>query len=185
MAFFMWAVGIAVFIGVVVAMIGMTVRSARGEAGGHFLDVTGPWDMRDRFYSGDVIALDRVGRRLGVMVPAGPVIVLFGDLVAVEVVQDGATVNRVGLVGQFGAATLGGVVMGPVGAVLGAASTGFDTQDRVRRIVLRVMTSLADRPVIEICVYEGEPLRAGGLVHNAYVMQADAWLDRLTASVAF
>lgn len=71
----------------------------------------------------------------------------FTDLIGVELIQDGSTINHTQRGSQITGAVVGGIVAGGVGAVIGGLSGSTKTTENIHEIYLRLVVNDKMNPV--------------------------------------
>jgi hypothetical protein len=78
----------------------------------------------------------------------------FEQIAAVEVVQNGATMTRTNRGSQLAGAALGGLALGPIGAVVGGLTGSTTSTGRIAALSLKVIVDDRANPVYSITVYQ-------------------------------
>ena len=74
----------------------------------------------------------------------------FQQLVAVEIEKDGATLDKTNRGSQIAGAAVGGVLLGPVGLLIGGLSGSRRHEATVKRIILKLYTNDLHTPVCKV-----------------------------------
>ena len=62
------------------------------------------------------------------------ILILFKDILSVEIIEDGVSVTRTSRRSQLGGALVGGVLAGGVGAIIGGTSGGKTTSENIIKV---------------------------------------------------
>ncbi|MEO7993787.1 MAG: hypothetical protein ABI743_05250 [bacterium] len=112
-------------------------------------------------------------------------VIPYGDLISVEVIEDGHTVkhHRTSRAAQAGGVLVGGLLLGPVGAVVGGLTAGKRTVDeqKVRKVILRITVADTSSPIFELPFLEWES-SAKSAEYIAARGKADHWYGVLHAA---
>lgn len=102
----------------------------------------------------------------------------FADLVAVEVLRNGTSLQKTNRGSQVAGAAVGAVLLGPVGLLLGGLTGSKRSVEKVDRLSLKIFTNDLIEPVHEIVFHN----MAGSKPDSFSVQQAskelDAWHGR-------
>jgi|GEM_PF-1844260 len=74
----------------------------------------------------------------------------YKDILASEVIIDGETVTRTSRTSQLGGALIGGVLTGGVGAIIGGLSGAKTSQEKVRKVQLKLIVNDIRDPILLI-----------------------------------
>lgn len=97
------------------------------------------------------LALDPV-RRKALTLPYGSILE-GANISAVEVVRDDFSLQKTNRGSQLAGAAIGGVVLGPVGLILGGVTGSKRTEEKTKEVVLRIYTNDLMRPFQDITFY--------------------------------
>jgi hypothetical protein len=106
----------------------------------------------------------------------------YDDLVSVELLEDGNSVTKTSRSSQAANAVIGGLLLGGVGAVVGALTSSSTTQNKVKRIDLHVIVSDSDNPSYVINFQDIEAAK-GGIINAVAIDQARTWIARLSGII--
>lgn len=101
-------------------------------------------------------------------------LVPYADIVSVELTEDGSSITKTSRSSQLGGALVGGVLLGGVGAVVGALTGSTKTSQKIKNVDLRVVIDDTKSPLHNVSFQNVEGAR-GGLIHNAALIQARHW----------
>lgn len=90
------------------------------------------------------------------------------DILSVEVFEDGESVTKTARGSQLGGALLGGIVFGPLGAVVGGLSGKKKTENKVKRLDLRLAINDTSSPIHDVCFMDVEVKKSSVVYKNAY-----------------
>lgn len=85
---------------------------------------------------------------------AAPRLYHFDQLVAVDVERDGTSLEKSNRGSQIMGAAVGGLLLGPVGMVIGGLSGSKRTEERIKRLSLKLYTNDLHAPVSEIVFFD-------------------------------
>ncbi|WP_152984238.1 hypothetical protein [Stenotrophomonas nitritireducens] len=106
----------------------------------------------------------------------------YGDVISAQIHEDGFVVTSTSRASQLAGAAVGGVLLGGVGAVVGAV-TGKQTQvAKVKRVELRLVVSDVARPIHDV-VFQDVESKRDGLIYQHSIQQAREWLGRFEAVI--
>jgi len=112
--------------------------------------------------------------------------VAFRDLLQSEVIEDGMTLTKTQRTGVVGRGILGGVLLGPLGALGGALTAGQKSTsvERVRKIDLRVLLATMSNPVYTINFLENhEGVTKDSAQYRDARAKADRWYATLQSCI--
>jgi ribosomal protein L7/L12 len=78
----------------------------------------------------------------------------WAKVVSVEVVRDGVMLNQTNRGSQVGGALVGGVILGPLGALVGGLSGSSTGVNRVKELALRIIVDDTVRPLYVVNFYQ-------------------------------
>ncbi len=77
-------------------------------------------------------------------------VILYKDLLSVEIFEDGETISSTVRSSQIGGALIGGIALGGIGAVIGGLSGKTKSSDKVEKIILRLVVNDTKNPLHEV-----------------------------------
>lgn len=101
----------------------------------------------------------------------------FSDLLAAELIQDGQSLTKTSRSSQAANAIIGGLLLGGVGAVVGALSSTQKTSSKVKRVDIRLTINDTANPIFDIN-FQNDEAKEGGIIHKAAMEIANEWLAR-------
>lgn len=109
----------------------------------------------------------------------------FNNLIATEVLEDGVSVSRTNRGSQLIGAAVGGVLLGGAGAIIGGLSGSTTSSDRVKKVILRVVTDDIQRPNFDMVFLDVSATNKKGIEksdpkYKEAIENAAAWHSRLT-----
>ena len=106
------------------------------------------------------LALDETRRRICLITKAhGKIksrVATYHDILSAEISENGTTVTRTSRTSQIGGALLGGLMVGPVGALIGGLSGKRYSDDVVGRLDLRIIVNDSQNPTHVITFLNAE-----------------------------
>lgn len=103
-------------------------------------------------------------------------------IVSAEIVEDGASLLKTARAGQLGGAAIGGLVFGPLGAVVGGLSGSKRQIEKVRRIELNIIVQDLSAPRFSAC-FLGAEVDKSGLTYQARINEAREWTAHIDALI--
>lgn len=99
----------------------------------------------------------------------------YKDILSVEVIQNDISIMTTNRTSQIGGALVGGVLLGGIGAVVGALSGKKETTDsKVRNLSLVLTINDIKNPIFKVVVLDAE-LSTDGWVYKAHKQSIDHW----------
>jgi hypothetical protein len=181
---------IVVFIAAVV--IGVVVQVGRSNAAAK---KTAMVRSRTDFQASDVyvspldqngLSIDSTTARLLLVQGDKQHIVPASEIVSVEVMADDTSLVKTNRGSQVAGAAVGGLLLGPVGLLLGGLTGSTRSEGRVKRLVLRIVTTDFARPNHDILLYKSASNK--GDVKNSILLKepiriAETWHSRVTVLI--
>jgi hypothetical protein len=106
----------------------------------------------------------------------------YRDILSAEIIQDGYSVTKTSRTSQAGAARLGGVLFGGVGAVVGALTGTKSHRGKVTRIDLQIVVNDPHDPVF-LVNFQNTKASANGIVTRLAQEQSREWLARVNVLI--
>lgn len=106
----------------------------------------------------------------------------YRDILSVEIFVDGTAVTKTSRSSQLGGALLGGLALGGVGAIIGGLSGSTKTEDKAKRIDIRLIVNDRQNPIHDINFMEAESA-PGGVLYNEAMNNARHWHGLITVLI--
>jgi len=133
------------------------------------------------------LAVDQVRRKVCLLAKEGGRIetrvVRFADVLGVETIEDGVSITQASVGSMAGRALAGGVVFGPLGAVVGGLTGKKKSKNSVSRLDLRVAIRDLSRPMHIVSFMNIEASRSSSLYKKSERSLAE-WRCRMEALVS-
>lgn len=104
------------------------------------------------------------------------------QIVSAEIVEDGTSLHKTARMGQLGGAAIGGLVLGPVGAIIGGLSSGRRQIEKASRIELNILVDDLKLPLFR-AVFLNVEVPKSGIAYRGSIEQARAWHGRIEALI--
>lgn len=105
----------------------------------------------EEMYNARILAMDTETSRLAFAEAGQPLrLFRFDELVAVEVVRDGMTIEKTNRGSQAVGAAVGGALLGPAGFLLGGLTGSKRHEGSLSRLVLKITVNDLQRPIIDM-----------------------------------
>lgn len=125
------------------------------------------------------VALDPVNNKFAISYGAhNSSIFRFEDLVGVEVLRNGSSVQKTNRGGQAIGAAAGAVLLGPVGLLLGGLTGSKRSIEKVDRLSLKIFTNNLVQPVHEIVFFAAPGSDPNSFLVKQASQNLDAWHGR-------
>ena len=136
-------------------------------------------------HNGVGLAVDVERSKLALIEKQGNSSVLeFQKIMAVEVCKNGTSLIKTNRGSQVAGAAIGAILLGPMGLLVGAVTGSKRKSEKINRLSLKIYVSDVLNPVREIVFYEGNPIKAEGLIYKTVGPALEEWHDRLRVIVA-
>ena len=101
----------------------------------------------------------------------------FNDILSSEIVEDGSSITKTDRASQIGGAAVGGVLLGPVGMLIGGLSGSTSTTNKASYITLLITVNSTKQPTFEVCFLDKTVDKTGWLAHeyNESIKEARKW----------
>lgn len=132
------------------------------------------------------LAIDNECSRLLIVCQNIQLIYPAGEVISVEVIADNVSLVKTNRGSQALGAGIGGLLLGPVGVVVGGLSGSTRSERRITRLVLRIVTTDFHYPCHDILLHES--FDSKGEAVDSYSIQnamnvATLWHSRVTALI--
>ena len=111
----------------------------------------------------------------------------YRDILSSEIVEDGSQVTQTSRASQVGGALLGGLIAGPLGALVGGVSGKTTTSGEVSSLQLRIVVNDSETPThsIELLAsfLPSAVTKKDGAAYRATIDQAREWHDRISVLI--
>lgn len=105
----------------------------------------------------------------------------YKDILAVEILEDGVTVNETSRTSQLGGALIGGVLAGGVGAVIGGLSGKSSSSSEITSVDMKIIFNDTKNPYYIINLISKKhdnydsPIKKGSSVHKSLMEKVHHW----------
>lgn len=103
-------------------------------------------------------------------------------IVSAEIIEDGSSLFKTARAGQLSGAAIGGLVFGPLGAVVGGLTGSKRQIDKVRRIDLNIIVDDPSAPRFSAS-FLGAEVDKAGLTYQARINEAREWAAQIDALI--
>lgn len=110
---------------------------------------------------------------------AKPSVYRFSDLIAVELVRDGASVNKTQRGSQLAGAAVGGLLLGPAGLIVGGLSGSKRQENKIEKLSIKLYTNDLVMPVQEVFFLDFPNGGADPQQIQPILRDLDQWYGRL------
>lgn len=107
----------------------------------------------------------------------------YGEIVAVEVLENGSTVTETNRGSQLAGAAIGGLALGGVGAIVGGLSGSKKSTTKVRTLSLKITVEDAVRPTHTIVIADGFDLDVSSGGYRLMRENVDRWHGKLQVAI--
>ena len=185
-----WVVGLAIVLGVLFAFGVMqgqrdyrTVTDIEKRI--RHLDDFEPTDVYVSSINFAGVAIDASRREILLADEAALRRFTMSSIVACEILEDDVRLAYVNRGSQLAGIAVGGILLGGVGAVVGALSASKRSINNVSKVILRFMTDDFERPKHDIVLldwsFSKKGLKRDGMLYREALETAELWHDRVTA----
>lgn len=105
---------------------------------------------------------------------AEPIIFTYKDILSSEILEDGSTITETSRTSQAGGALLGGILLGPLGAVVGGLSGKAVSTSQINSIDLVITVNDTSNPIYTINFLDNK-VKKDSMVYNYAITQARRW----------
>jgi len=184
-----WIIAFGVIAVIVVAIIGAIADGEKKQAVTKYIETIPDFAAQFVCVASDnttALAIDDSAKRLCLVVRQGAQllhrVIPYGELIASEVHEDGHVVSTASRSSQVAGAVVGGVLLGGVGAAVGALSGKRKETGRVSRVELRLMVESMALPTHTVAFQSIETER-NGVVHAQASRLARDWQSRMESVI--
>ncbi|MCA1442356.1 hypothetical protein I6F07_19475 [Ensifer sp. IC4062] len=129
---------------------------------------------------GSLIALDPRGQRIALSQSATPAKILsFRDLVAVEVLQNGASITKTNRGNQVAGAAVGALLLGPAGLLIGGLTGTKKSVQLVDKLSLKIYINDLVSPVHEVIFFNQPKSDPNSVLVKESAKLLDEWHGKL------
>lgn len=124
------------------------------------------------------IAVDENNKKIALLsLTAEPRIYSYSDLLAVELTENGQSLTKTSRTSQAANAILGGILLGGVGAIVGALTSAQKTKTKVKSVDIELTINDTAEPVFRIN-FQNVGDKAGGHINEPAMKNANEWMAR-------
>jgi hypothetical protein len=129
---------------------------------------------------GPAIALDPESNQFAIAKRGTPPeVYAFDQLIAVEALKNGGSVHKTNRGSQVAGAAVGGILLGPVGLLLGGVTGSKRVEQKITRLSLKIFTDDLVSPVTEILFFDSPSgSQPGSFAVSIAARQLDEWHGR-------
>lgn len=126
------------------------------------------------------LAIDPIANKFAVSYGANNTKVFeFVDLVGLEVMRNGSSLQKTNRGSQAAGAAIGAVLLGPVGLLLGGLTGSKRAIENIDRLSLKIFTNDLVQPVHEVVFFDVKGTKADSLAVKHASQEMDAWYGRM------
>jgi hypothetical protein len=131
-------------------------------------------------YFGPGIALDPESNQFAIAKRGKPPeVYAFNQLIAVEALKNGGSIQKTNRGSQVAGAAVGGLLLGPVGLLLGGVTGSKWVEQKITRLSLKIFTDDLVSPVTEILFFDSPSgSQPGSFAVSVAARQLDEWHGR-------
>lgn len=131
-------------------------------------------------YFGPGIALDPESNQFAIAKRGKPPeVYAFHQLIAVEALKNGGSIHKTNRGSQVAGAAVGGLLLGPVGLLLGGVTGSKRVEQKITRLSLKIFTDDLVSPVTEILFFDAPSgSQPGSFAVSVAARQLDEWHGR-------
>jgi len=104
------------------------------------------------------------------------------QVMSAEIIEDGTHIQKTARMGQIGGAALGGLVLGPAGAIIGGLSGQKKQINKASLIELNILTENIREPLFQATFLNVETDKSGAIYRTA-IQDARLWQGRIKALI--
>lgn len=160
---------------IIAVIVSITINSKAKKAMSAELKTTPDFAVTQEIMGEDAktgFAFDEVSSKICLISKDGKSITTrvmqYRDILSVELFEDGESITKTARGSQLGRVLLGGIVFGPLGAVVGGLSGKKKTENKVKRLDLRLAINDTNSPIHDICFLDVEVNKSSVLFKNAF-----------------
>ncbi len=121
------------------------------------------------------LAIDEKKQKVALIkILGGALVVDYKDVISCEIFEDGSTITKTIRSSQIGGALVGGIALGGVGAIIGGLSGKTKTDNKVKRVDLRLIINNTASPLHDI-VFMNFECDKNTMVYQTAIKNARHW----------
>ncbi len=178
---FKWIIIIAVVIGIAIPILQYVSRQQKAKT---LRDIPN-FNCDELITSTDGsngIAIDKTQKKIAISDKASPLIINYSDLINVELLENGSTIMKKSTSRTVGGAIVGGVLLGPFGAVIGGVTGKSKVVDKTNSIALKIIINKLDNPVHYLYFLNSETKKDTFVYQNAR-KNAELWHGKFSSII--